>query len=218
LRCANALRGPTARAGKSGLGVLPALPAEAGNGQRSETETPLVLLSAAFWSEGLSHRSSISAKSTHSADRGNRVDIIHADLRVTLAFGRCDSLRTKSPALCKHRCNARIQRISSRWSLATSLESYLRRLAPRSFRLHRGDDVSTRKKGPRGGRDRSLHAKLQAALVGDVGFQGTHVLAAFLRLPRAQESSSRVFSVPLPQEQANSAKSAGCFWCRFSHL
>lgn len=118
-------------------GWLPCLqfPAEPGNGQYSETETPLVLVNRVFWSEGLSNWSSISSKSTHLADKGNCVDIIHADLCVTLDFGRCDSLRTKSPVLCKHQCIVYIQRIKSRLSPLTSLELYLCRLPPRRFRL-----------------------------------------------------------------------------------
>lgn len=59
--------------------------------------------------------------------------------------------------------------------------------APMEVSAPRRGNVSTREKGPRGGRNGSLHTKLPAALVGDVGFQGTQVLAVCLSLQQVQE-------------------------------
>lgn len=75
-----------------------------------------MLVNTVFWLEGMSNQSSISSKSMHLADKGNCVDIIQADLCVKLDFEQCDSLRTKSPALCKHPCIVYTKRIKSQLS------------------------------------------------------------------------------------------------------
>lgn len=138
-----------------------------------------------FWSEGLSNRCSVSSKSTHLADKGNRVDIIHADLCATLDFGRCDSLRTKSPALCKHQCIVLVQRIKSRLSPATSLELYLRRLPPRRLQLP-GEMTFPRGKGAHEAAEIALRTRSSNSTGGRYGFSGN---ARFGCLPEFAASS-----------------------------
>lgn len=166
--------------------------------------------------------------------------MIHTDLCVTPALGWGDSSRTEIPPAMQQPCVVYIQRIkklspmtslelylcclpldrfglysrmyvqrTEKLSPINSLELYLSCLPLKRFWIPR-DDVSKSEKGLWSSRNCSLHRKLQAALLGDVGFQGMHVWAVCLSLQRVQ-NWRRVLPEALPREQANSLKNIGWF-------